>query len=526
MPQVDYGTVHDCGIATTALQEIRMRHHLITLVLSILPAAAMPSIALCGDDSNRKGGAIAVPAETAEQARQRHAKVAERRRGIAVICHRGASELAHENTLEAYRATFELGGDGNEIDIRSTKDGVLVCFHDDMLDQRLEGYGDVSELTWDELRRLAFREPGPFGEHCRIPTLVEALDLHRRYGGLVHLDIKRPGLDKAIADLLSRMDMWDHVAYCNAEHGGVILTDARLKLRRYKAGLYQDRSEMFPEAIAAALRKPGDDFIVDDPRGVIVALGRKLGRVSREPVAPLSPRPQSAKRELPPESELVATLRRADDWDRVAITKDEQAASGRRIRERARAAELLLARRATSDEALAALEERVRNRSLHKDWMYHGFDGAMALRSLILLRAPRAVETTRFALWRDDPALEPVIDPRWKNPRSWTDFRVKMEVFPALGHCPGVATEALCRDYLSLSDEDARRLGPPLFAAAAKALLSVSPRAETAAELLRHRLSAVRGEAILACLRHGKDAWARQTLQDKAPHALAYLPSE
>src|SRR5262249_23817731 len=121
----------------------------------------------------------------------------------------------------------------------------------------------------------------------------------------------------------------------------------------------------------------------------------------------------------------------ADDWDRVAETAADQAASGQRIRARARAAEQLLAARASSPEAFAALEERVRKRSLHPDWMYHGFDGAMALRALILLRAPNAVETARFVLWRDDPALEPVIDPRWKNPRSWTDFRVKMVVWPA-----------------------------------------------------------------------------------------------
>ena len=48
--------------------------------------------------------------------------------------------------------------------------------------------------------------------------------------------------------------------------------------------------------------------------------------------------------------------------------------------------------------------------------MYHGFDGAMALRSLILLRAPNAVETARFALWRDDPALEPVDRPALEEP--------------------------------------------------------------------------------------------------------------
>src|SRR5690242_1242724 len=169
-----------------------------------------------------------IPAETAEQAARRKDRVAERRKGVDIICHRGSSEHAHENTLEAFRATFELGGDGNEFDVRRTKDGVLVVFHDDMLDRLLEAYGDVGDYSWEELQRFRFRNPGRFGDQCRIPTLVEVFDLHRRYGGLMHLDIKRPGLDRAIAALLTRMDLWDHVAYCNPENGAAILSDPRL----------------------------------------------------------------------------------------------------------------------------------------------------------------------------------------------------------------------------------------------------------------------------------------------------------
>ncbi len=475
------------------------------LLVLLLPASAEPP---------------AVPAETPQEARRRHERVAERRKGIDIICHRGASLYAHENTLEAFRATFEMGGDGNEFDIRATRDGVLVVFHDDMLDRLLEAYGDVSDYPWEELQRFRFRNHGPFGAQCRIPTLVEVFDLHRQYGGLMHLDIKRPGLDRAIAELLTRMDLWNHVAYCNEENGGVILHDPRLRLRRYKAGLYLDRGEVFPDVIAAALKKPGDGVILEEPRAVAAALGRKPGKPSREPV---SPRRMAWKEEgpRPGEAELIAVLRAADDWDRVAQTAADRAASGQRIRARARAAEQLLAARTTSAEAFAALEERVRKRSLHKEWMYHGFDGAMALRSLILLRAPNAVPTARLALWRDDPALEPVIDPRWKNPRSWTDFRVKMVAWPALEKCPGEATEKLCRDYLALSDEDARRIGPPQFKEAAKALLAVSPRAETALELLRHRLQVVRGRAILGCLARVSEGWARAALEKGAPHAFA-----
>src|SRR5437763_1464461 len=234
----------------------------------------------------------AIPSESAADAKRRHERVAERRKGPGIICHRGASEHAHENTLEAFRATFLLGGDGNEFDIRTTSDGVIVVFHDDMLDRHLEAYGDVGDYTWAELQRFRFRNPGKFGAQCRIPTLVEVFDLHRKYAGLMHLDIKRDGLDVAISALLTKMDLWDHVAFAHNDTGRVLLKAPRFKAHRYKAGLYLDRSEVFPEAIGAALKKPGEHVIVDDPRGVAVALGRKLGKLSKEPVSPrkLEPR--------------------------------------------------------------------------------------------------------------------------------------------------------------------------------------------------------------------------------------------
>jgi hypothetical protein len=80
----------------------------------------------------------------------------------------------------------------------------------------------------------------------------------------------------------------------------------------------------------------------------------------------------------------------------------------------------------------------------------------------------------------------------------------------------------VCRDYLALTDEEAHKLGPELFEAAAKALLAISPRTETALELLKHRLQVVRGRAILDCLAHAQEPWAHAALEKGAPHALAY----
>lgn len=99
----------------------------------------------------------AVTPETPAEAASRHELGAKRRSGVEIICHRGAQEFAHENTLEAYRTTLELGGDGNEIDIRATRDGVLVCFHDDMLDRLLEACTSNGCSTALELIRHRLR---------------------------------------------------------------------------------------------------------------------------------------------------------------------------------------------------------------------------------------------------------------------------------------------------------------------------------------------------------------------------------
>ena len=47
-----------------------------------------------------------------------------------VIGHRGAPQLAPENTLESFRALVRLGPDGVELDVRRTADGGLAVHHD------------------------------------------------------------------------------------------------------------------------------------------------------------------------------------------------------------------------------------------------------------------------------------------------------------------------------------------------------------------------------------------------------------
>jgi hypothetical protein len=436
---------------------------------------------------------------------------------VQVICHRGATEFAHENTLEAYRAAFELGADGNEIDIRATSDGVLVCFHDDMLDHLLEAYGDVSDYKWDELRRFRFRDPGPFGPQCRIPTLVEVFELHRQHSGLMHLDIKRPEITDAVMQLVEGMDMWDHVIQAPPA-----VRDARVNRGKYKGELYLNRGEVDVQAITAVLHEAGDSVILEDPRGLAIALGRALGAPSSDPVSPVDVFPAPDRKPLSLD-DAIKILLDADDWDEVACGAEAEAKSAGRILRRAEAADAIARENFKTNESIAILRQRVVERSLHRDWRYQGLDGAAALRALVVLGDSESQNLGRMCLWRDDPAVEAVRYPGSHSPRSWADWRTKLIVFPELAKLPGQPTERICRDYLALTDEEANAIGILCFEAAARTLLQVRPDEATAGELMRHRRGDVCGRAILFCLKHSQEDWAERALKQHAPHTLAYV---
>lgn len=484
--------------------------------------------------SPSRGGLVSMPALVVgalfglcsrSEADQRLDRLAERRAGPAIMVHRGAAEFAHENTLEAYRAALELGADGSEIDVRATRDGVLICFHDDMLDHLLDAIGDASDYDWETLQRFEFRRPGPYGDQCRIPTLEEALLLHRCMAGLVQLDIKRPGLEDAIIRLIDRHDLWPHVASAPGPNASRIRTHPRYEGLEYKVSLYADHSDVVPDAISAGLGKPGVLLMVDDPRAAILVCGREIGRVSRTPVA------RQTRRPPPYEDDRSVFALQAILSDHGAANSAPQgdvqvAARSKAIERRARAAAEVLRRRLDDPELLAYLAGCVRQRSLSPRWQDHGLDGAMALRALAVLDPPQFVQLARFCLWRDDPAVELVKNPKWDNPRSWTDFRTKLIVFGLLEQYPHPGGADICRDYLALDSDEARRIGVPQYEQAARALLAIDPTTDTAVELMQHRKGEVRGRAILICVREAGHEWAREALEQAAPYALEYVTGE
>jgi glycerophosphoryl diester phosphodiesterase len=114
------------------------------------------------------------------------------RAGPLRIAHRGASALAPENTLAAFKEAIRLGADLIECDVHLSADDVPVIIHDDTVERTTNGRGAVAALACSRLRRLdagAWFSPRFRGE--RIPTLEEALECARGRCGL-NIEIKGP----------------------------------------------------------------------------------------------------------------------------------------------------------------------------------------------------------------------------------------------------------------------------------------------------------------------------------------------
>ena len=105
--------------------------------------------------------------------------------------HRGLhGETREENSLSAFRAAAEAGY-AIELDVRLSKDGVLVVFHDDTLDRVTDASGRVDEKTAEELSKIRLGKTTDtipsFAEVLalvdgRVPLLVEIKEDAGKYG--------------------------------------------------------------------------------------------------------------------------------------------------------------------------------------------------------------------------------------------------------------------------------------------------------------------------------------------------------
>jgi glycerophosphoryl diester phosphodiesterase len=127
--------------------------------------------------------------------------------GPVGLAHRGGAlhtpNLQRENTIPAFREAVRLGFRYLETDVHATADGVLVAFHDDVLDRVTDGSGPIAAASAADLRRVRT----PAGD--AIPTLVEVIEEFPDAN--LNIDVKSVGAIAPLVETLRAMDVLDRV---------------------------------------------------------------------------------------------------------------------------------------------------------------------------------------------------------------------------------------------------------------------------------------------------------------------------
>ena len=108
-----------------------------------------------------------------------------------IIGHRGASAVAPENTIAAFKEAIAVGADGVEFDVRLTRDGVPVVIHDGTLRRTGGLQRRVADLTWAELEQV---DVGSWFDrkfaHATVPSLDQLLTLFESNNLVLNLAMK------------------------------------------------------------------------------------------------------------------------------------------------------------------------------------------------------------------------------------------------------------------------------------------------------------------------------------------------
>jgi len=121
---------------------------------------------------------------------------------ILIIGHRGAKNVAPENTLKSFKKAIELGADFIEFDMHLSKDREIIIMHDEDISTITGKQGLIKNMTLEELKKL------DCGEGEKIPTLTEVIEIAKGKIGL-QCEVKSQGLTEQLVKSLRANSLID-----------------------------------------------------------------------------------------------------------------------------------------------------------------------------------------------------------------------------------------------------------------------------------------------------------------------------
>jgi len=166
---------------------------------------------------------------------------------MKIIGHRGAVNLAPENSLSSCYALKYINKNWIEIDVLLSKDNVPVIFHDKKLDRCTDLKGDLRKYTLNELKKtnngLYFSKKF---KNEKIPTLTEFILLCEKLSINIFLELKsyysNNYEEKLVNEVVKRLKKYhlnkNEIILCSYSRN--IIKLLKKKLPNYKRSLIVD----------------------------------------------------------------------------------------------------------------------------------------------------------------------------------------------------------------------------------------------------------------------------------------------
>lgn len=166
-----------------------------------------------------------------------------------------------DNTLHSVETGLRLGADVVEEDVRVTRDGVPVLAHDEMW-RTVDGRDiHISEMTYDEIKRLTIAVPHEGKtEMMRICRLEDILPAIRESGKIINLDLKVDESIEPAAALVRKYGLTERVILSGCERERALMAQRSVpelpKLLNANSSLFV--SLPYEEAVARTCRDASD----------------------------------------------------------------------------------------------------------------------------------------------------------------------------------------------------------------------------------------------------------------------------
>lgn len=170
---------------------------------------------------------------------------------VLVVSHRGDWRNYPENSIPAIESVIRMGVDVMELDVKMTKDSVLVLCHDRTLDRTTNGRGLISDITYDSLMTFKLkRAHGVTTDTLRMPTLREALLVCK---------------DKILVNVDHAYDYYDEIVKLTEELGvtGQVLMKGSHGIDRVNEDMSNHRNNLLYMPVISVHSEAGKSLMAD-----------------------------------------------------------------------------------------------------------------------------------------------------------------------------------------------------------------------------------------------------------------------